>query len=90
MDRANQANASTAQMVQLGVMAPTDAKFMNVMEIFQKVLPLLGEKAVDEFTIQAQPPPVEPTEGGVPGVASQPGLPAESGQDVVNLNPGGI
>ena len=90
MDRANQANASTANMVQLGVVNPQDAKFIDVAKYFDKVMPIVGEKDVDEYKISAQQPPQE-AQGTAPGVASQPSLPGGSPiQAVSNLNPEGI
>lgn len=71
MDRANQANVATANMVQLGVVRPQDAEFIKVATLFDKVFPIVGEKDLAEFKIQAQQPP--PQEGAGPGVASQPG-----------------
>ena len=89
MDRANQANASTANMVSLGVIAPQNAKFIDVSKFYEKVLPVVGEKDIDEFTVQAQQPPIQES-GAAPGVASQPGLPSgQPIQAVSNLNPGG-
>jgi hypothetical protein len=76
MDRANVVNQSTALLVQGGVLKPQDAKFINSMTIFDRMLPLLGEKDIDEFKIQVQQPP--PQEGQLPGVASQPALQNES------------
>lgn len=91
MDRANQSNASTANMVQLGVVAPENAEFISISEIFDRVFPVLGEKDLQAFKIKAQPPPLQ--EGGttVPGVASQPALPSgQPIQAVSNLNPEGF
>jgi hypothetical protein len=76
MDRSNVVNQSTALLVQGGVLKPQEAKFINTMTIFDRMLPLLGEKDIDEFKIQVQQPP--PQEGQLPGVASQPGLQNES------------
>jgi hypothetical protein len=90
MDRANQANASTANMVQLGVVAPQDAEFISISEIFDRVFPVLGEKDLAAFKIQAQQPPIQEGGAGAPGVASQPALPGgEPIQAVSNLNPEG-
>jgi hypothetical protein len=90
MDRANQANASTANMVSLGVVQPQDAKFIDSSKFYDKVLPIVGEKDIEEFKIQAQQPP--PQEGATaPGQASQPALPGGSPiQAVSNLNPGAL
>jgi hypothetical protein len=90
IDRGNQTNASITNMVQLGVISPQSAKFIDVAEMYDKVLQIMGEKDFEEFKIQAQQPP--PQEGGAtaPGQASQPALPGGSPiQAVSNLNPGG-
>ena len=91
IDRGNATNASLANMVQLGVIAPQDAKFINIASMYDKVLQIMGEKAFEEFKISAQQPPVqEGGQTGSPGVASQPadrgGVP---GAEVINMNPGG-
>ena len=89
MDRANQSNASTANMVQLGVVAPENAKFIDVSKFYDKVLPIVGEKDVEEYKISAQQPPLE-AQGTAPGQASQPALPGGSPiQAVSNSNPEG-
>lgn len=89
IDRGNQTNASIATMVQLGVVNPQNANFVDVSKFYDKVLPIVGEKDVDEYKIQAQQPP--PQEGGqtAPGQASQPAIPGgDPIQAVSNLNPG--
>ena len=85
MDRANAANQSTAQLVQFGVVDPADIQFQNPMAYFEKALPILGEKNIDEFKIQAKAPPQE-AQGGA-GVASQ-ASPEEEGNIIFgNTNP---
>jgi hypothetical protein len=86
MDRANQANASTAQMVQFGVVNPQDATFIDTAAIFDRVFPIVGEKDLEAFKIQAQPPP--PQEGTTPGVASQPGAAQGGVGDLIQLDQG--
>ena len=86
MDRANQANASTAQMVQFGVVNPQDAQFIDTAAIFDRVFPIVGEKDLEAFKIQAQPPP--PQEGATPGVASQPGTAQGGVGDLLQLAEG--
>jgi hypothetical protein len=91
MDRANQSNASTTTMVQLGVVNPQNAEFINVSKFYDKVLPILGEKDVDEYKIKAQQPPVEQGGQPAPGQASQPAIPGGVPiQAVSNLNPEGL
>ena len=75
-----------AQMVQTGVVPPDKANFIDTSYIFDKILPVMGEKNVAEFKLAAQAPP--PPEGTAPGIASQPGeggLNAEA--EVSNVNP---
>lgn len=88
MDRANQTNAATANMVSLGVINPQNAQFIDISKLFDKVFPLLGEKDLEEFKIQAQQPP--PQQGTAPGLASQPGgAGGVEGAEVINMNPEG-
>ncbi len=75
MDRATVANQATAQALQMGVMAPEQASFLDVMKIFEKVFPLVGEKNIEEFKLQAQAPP--PQQGAGQGLAPQTALPSE-------------
>ncbi len=68
-----------------------NAEFISISKLFDKVFPIVGEKDLESFKIQAQQPaPQEGEGGGVPGVASQPaqagGVP---GAEVINMNPGG-
>lgn len=70
MDRANMANTATAQMVQAQIIPPGTATFIDVMKLFKRALPILGEKNVNEYDIQSQPPPRQ-MEEMPPGVASQ-------------------
>ena len=69
-DRANITNQTTLAMVQAGVVDPKKAKFFDSTKIMKRILPLLGEKNVDEFDIEAKAPPPE-VNGNGKGVASQ-------------------
>jgi hypothetical protein len=90
MDRGNQYNATVATMVQNRVVDPGNIKFFNPSKAWVKVLSLLGEKAYEEFEIQATPPPPEPSPGGAKGVASITGLSGSIPAEVSNMNPEGI
>lgn len=68
-DRGNLQNQTIAQMVQTGVIDPSQAEFINLSKIFDQILPILGEKNTAEFKIQAQLPP--PPQGSAPGIPSQ-------------------
>ena len=88
IDRGNMVNQTTAQMVQTGVVSPQDAKFFDLMTMFERILPIVGEKNVKDFVLKAQQPP-QP-EGAGPGAASQ-RAPAQGAAalnaEVSNLNP---
>jgi hypothetical protein len=85
MDRASQANMATAQMVMQGVVDPKIVQFFNPMVFMTRILPLLGEKDINEYKLQAQQPP--PQEGGgPPGIASQPRQLGNVEASVSNLN----
>lgn len=87
-DRGNQANLATMQMVQIGVVDPKSVKFINTTTFFDRVMPLLGEKEIDEYKIQAQqPPPQEGQGGGMPGIASQPRQLGNVEAVLSNMNP---
>ena len=74
IDKANQANQSTFQLVQGGVVDPKSVYFISTMKLYERALPILGEKNIDEYKVGALRPPAE---GDAPGVASQP---RQSGQ----------
>lgn len=82
MDRGNMVNQSTAQMLQLGVVKPEDVHFVNIMTIFHRILPLLGEKNVQEFMTAAQTPPQEGGGTGIPSQAKQVGADTMAMSDV--------
>jgi hypothetical protein len=88
IDRGNMVNQTTSQMVQTGVVSPQDATFFDLMTMFKRILPILGEKNIEDFTMVAQQPPIP--EGGGPGIASQ-SAPAQGDAalqaEVNNLNP---
>ena len=86
IDRGNIVNQATGQMVATGVINPQKAHFVDTMKMFHKVLPLLGEKNIEEFMIQAQQPPVEMQNGGK-GVPSQPALTGDMPSTMSNMNP---
>ena len=90
IDRGNMVNQTTAQMVQTGVVSPQDAKFFDLMTMFERILPIVGEKNVKDFVLKAQRPPAPEGEG--PGAPSQraPAQGADALQaEVSNLNPEG-
>lgn len=94
MDRANQANLTTGQMVQNHVMDPKDAKFIDPMWGFKKIAAILHQKNITEMQIPAMPPPppAPAGPGGPPapagkGTASQPGAAANPGQSTSSMNP---
>ena len=90
-DRGNMHNQTQAQLVSLGVLPPEKVHFVDTMKMYHKMLPIVGEKNVDEYMIQAQQPPVEG--GAAPGIASQTALPGDMEGSVMNMNPeayGGI
>lgn len=84
-DRANQTNQSLGQLVQMRVLDPTKAKFIDPSKIFKEMLPLVGIKKTDEFDLQASAPPME--QGQVPGQASQPTQSLDTSSEVGNMLP---
>ncbi|MDP2672061.1 MAG: hypothetical protein Q8O68_00945 [Candidatus Daviesbacteria bacterium] len=86
-DRGVAANQATVGMLQAGVVNPAETHFVNVMKFFHKMLPLVGERAVEEFMLGALPA-IQP-EAGHKGVASQPVLPEQLGAEMLSQNPGG-
>lgn len=91
LDRGNQYNATLAMMVQNGVVSPQNVKFFNPDPVWQRILATLGEKAYEEFQVQAQAPPPEMLAGSNgKGVASITGLSADLPAEISNMNPEGI
>jgi hypothetical protein len=87
MDRASQSNATTTQMVMQGVIKPEQVQFFNPMVFMERILPLVGEKNIDEYKLQAVQPPQQGAGGRVPGLASQPRQLGNIEAAVSNLNP---
>ena len=87
-DRGNQANLASAQMVQAGVVDPSQVSFVDLMGVYDRMLTLLGEKDVQGFKFPAQQPPAQ--QGAVPGQASQPRLPDNGEASISNVSPEGI
>lgn len=87
MDRANMTNQGQAQLVSLGVASPETVQFVDVAKMYDKMLPILGEKNIAEYKIQSQQPPMEM--GAGPGIASQTSLPSDMEAGVMNMNPEG-
>lgn len=87
-DRGVQANQATVGMLQAGVVNPAQASFIDTMKFFHKMLPLVGERSVDEYKIMALPA-IQP-QTGQKGVASQPVLPDQIGAEMLSQNPGGF
>jgi len=70
MDRAMMANQTTGQLLQMGALDATNAKFVNLAEFYVDLLPKLGRKDLKRYFIQAQQPPMEQPGGA--GGAMQP------------------
>lgn len=68
----NQANATGAQLVQMGVAAPQQVQFYSPNIAIEQMMRAMGQKNIDEMKIQAIQPPVEQGEGA--GFASQPSI----------------
>lgn len=85
-DRANVANQTTMALVQAGVVHPMEAKFVSQQAIWERLLPLVGERNPEDFQIDALPPmmPMLPPKG----VASQTGAPANQGSPVAPTEAG--
>ena len=86
-DRGVQANQAIIGMLQAGVVNPANVHFVDTMKFYHKMLPLVGEKAVEEYMIAAQ---ASPQEGMASGVASQPRLPEQLTGEVGSMNPEGM
>lgn len=89
-DRSVQANQATMGLLQAGVVDPNTVSFVNTMKLFQKMLPLVGEKAIEEYMTGALPPPLQPMPANNKGIASQPILPTQIGGAMLSQNPGGM
>jgi hypothetical protein len=86
MDRANQANQQTGQLVQMRVADPSKMTFIDTTKIFQEMLlPVIGIKKTDEFNLPSQPPPPEAEAPG--GQPSQAGQTLDPTQAVANMSP---
>jgi hypothetical protein len=59
MDRATQANQATGQLLQMRVLPPQKATFIDPVKIFKQVLPLVGVQKPDEFDLPGMAPPIE-------------------------------
>ncbi|HDZ27466.1 hypothetical protein LCGC14_0514960 [marine sediment metagenome] len=70
LNTANQSLASIASLAQLGAIPKEGIKIPNIAAIFEDLMPLLGHRDIERYTITI-PPPQAPA-GGAPGVASQP------------------
>lgn len=67
MDRLNQTNQATAQLVQMRVIDPQHAKYGDPMKVFQQLLSISGIKKFDQFLLPAvAPPPEQQASGGNP------------------------
>lgn len=67
----NQANATGAQLVQMGVAQPQDVQFFSPNVAIEQIMKIMGQKNIDEMKIQSVAPPPEAEAGGF---ASQPSL----------------
>ena len=85
MDRMTQHNAGMAQLVQLGIVPIQETKFANPMKLFEHFLSINGLKNVSDYQLQALPP--APTQGDVPGIASQSGNLQDAGDSISQTNP---
>lgn len=56
MDRAAMGNQATGALLQMGVIAPEDALFVNTQALMEDLLPKLGKKSVERYFIKAQQP----------------------------------
>lgn len=66
IDRANMANQSSLQMLQLGIAPEGGIKMVNTAEFFVDLLPKLGKKDFERYfyQMQAPPPPDQGMSGG--------------------------
>jgi hypothetical protein len=86
MDRANQANQATGQLVQMRVLPAQQATFIDPVKIFKEILPLVGIKKNNEFDLQAMTPPPEEGQGGAQ--PSPTGQILDTNQQTSNMVPG--
>ncbi|MDI6788310.1 MAG: hypothetical protein QME51_08060, partial [Planctomycetota bacterium] len=87
-DRGVQANQAIVGMLQAGVVNPANVHFVDVMKFYHKMLPLVGEKSVEEYMIESQAAPQEGMAAA--GIASQPRLPEQLTGEVASMNPEGM
>jgi hypothetical protein len=85
MDRINQANQATGQLLQIGVLAKENARFGDPMKIVEELLPLSGIMKMDQFLLPAMQPP--PPNGPVAGQPSAPAQLTDASSQVSNMNP---
>lgn len=85
MDRATAANQATGTLVQMRVLSPQQAKFIDVNKIFKEMLPLMGIKKTTEFDLTAMAPP--PEQGETPGQTSQPSQVMDVSSQTSNMIP---
>ena len=88
-DRGVQANQAIVGMLQAGVVNPANVHFVDTMKFYHKMLPLVGEKSVDEYMIAAQAAPLS-LEEEMRGIASQPKMPEQLTGEVASMNPEGM
>lgn len=89
MDRANQANQSTGQLVRMRVLPAQKATFIDPVKIFKEVLPLVGVKKTNEFDLPAMtPPPEQETQGGQPSPTGQILDTAQQNSNMIPTAPG--
>jgi hypothetical protein len=85
MDRASAANQATGSLVQMRVLPPQQAKFIDVNKVFKEILPLMGIKKTNEFDLTATAPP--PEQGEPQGQASQPTQTLNVPSQTSNMSP---
>lgn len=82
-DRANMTNQAQLQLLTAGALKPEQTHFVDSMKIYHKILPIMGEKNVDEYMLPSQ----QPTNPDVKGIPSQTGMTGNMGAEVSNMNP---
>ena len=95
IDRSMMANQATGQLLQLGVIKPENALFINTSEFIADLLPMIGRRDLKRYFIKAQPPMQQEGAGGMSGGASQPQIgdltmPAEANMVQSGSTAGGI
>lgn len=89
MDRANQANQTTGQLVQTRVLPPEKATFIDPVRIFKEVLPLMGVKKTNEFDLPVMaPPPEQESPSGQPSAPAQILDTAQQNSNMIPAAPG--